>query len=359
MTADDPLVLVTGATGFVASQLVRELLQQGYRVRGTVRDPAKADVLWKLPRAAERLELATADLLAPGSFDAAMADVTLVAHTASPYTLTVADAQRDLVEPAEQGTLNVLAAAKNAGVRRVVLTSSVAAISDEPDPKVKLTEKHWNTKSSLTRNPYYFSKVRGERAAWEFMEREKPRFSLIAVNPFLVLGPSLIPGLNSSNAVIANILNGKYPGIIDLTWGIVDVRDVALAHLLALTTPRARGRYLCAAGVMSMREVVGKLSARGYGERFPKLGKTAKRGLDHALGNVVVKLGSWFQPRGVGSYLRTHLGRRPRFDNSKIKSELGLTFRGLEQTLVDTVEDLIRWGHVVEAGSLAPSRRPA
>ncbi|MFO0745773.1 MAG: aldehyde reductase [Myxococcota bacterium] len=351
MSVSDSPVFVTGASGFVASQIIRMLLEQGYRVRGSVRDPApdKTEPLRAVAtalRADDRLELVAADLLQPGSFDAPLQGCELVLHTASPYLLTPKDALKDLVEPAEQGTLNVLRAAQKARAKRVVLTSSVAAMTDQTDAKAPLDEKSWNKTSSLRRNPYYYSKVRAERAAWDFVGKEKPGFRLVAVNPFVIIGPSLVPGLNTSNQIFADLLNGKYPGILALDWGLVDVRDVALAHLLALTTPKAKGRYLCAAGVMSMREVVAVLVKRGYGKKFPKLAKTAGRSMDHAFGNLAVRLGSFFQPRGTGTYLRTHIGRKLALDNGLIKKELGLTFRSIEQSLVDTVEDLIRWGHV-------------
>lgn len=339
---------MTGASGFIASQIVRLLLEQGFRVRGSVRDPAKDKHLRAIAagvNAADRLELVAADLLTPGSFDAPLEGCPLVLHTASPYLLTPKDAQKDLVDPAEQGTLNVLAAAKKANAKRVVLTSSVAAITDEPDGSV-LDEKMWNTKSTLKRNPYYFSKVRAERVGWEFVAKEKPAFKLVSVNPFLVIGPSLVPSLNTSNEVLSEMLAGKYPGILSLSWGVVDVRDVALAHLLALTTPKAKGRYLCAAGTISMRDLVAKLVKRGYGAKFPKLAKTANRSLDNGFGNFLVRVGSVFQPKGRATFLRTHIGRELKLDNSLIKKDLGMTFRSIEQSLVDTVEDLVRWGHV-------------
>lgn len=336
-------VMVTGASGFVAGQLIRELLAQGYRVRGSVRSTlSELDWLRGL-KGAERLALFEAELLAEGAFDAGCEGATTVMHTASPYALTVKDARKDLVEPAVQGTLNVLrAAARAKSVKRVVLTSSVAAMTDEPDRRVTLNEESWNRKSSLKRNPYYYSKTMAERAAWDFMKAEKPRFSLVVVNPFLVIGPSLGPGLNTSNQVFADLLNGKYPAIMDLAWGLVDVRDVALAHVLAMSTPRASGRYLCAAETIHMRDVVKLFSENGYGEghRLPT------RNLAHPAGSMLARGLSFFQPSGVGSYLRTHLGRWPVFDNGRIKRELGLTFRPVAKTLLETAADLVRWGHV-------------
>jgi len=337
-------VLVTGATGFVASRIVELLLGEGRRVRGTVRSLAKArDLapLRSLPNAGN-LELVEADLLSEGSFDAAAAGCACVLHTASPYALNVADPQRDLVDPAVNGTRNVLASCERARVARVVLTSSMAAVTDEPESDRVLTERDWNTKSSLARNPYYYSKTLAERAAWTFVEQRRPPFDLVAINPFLVAGPSLVPGLNPSNQVFVDLLKGAYPGIVGLTWGFVDVRDVAIAHVKAMETPSASGRYICAGETASLRAVVGILRKHGWADGY----KLPTIALDSAVGNAIVRLGSYLQPSGVGSYLRSHIGRVPRYDTSKIRRELGVTFRPLEQTIVDTMADLKRWGHL-------------
>ncbi len=338
-------VAVTGATGFIASHTIALLLEAGHAVRGTVRSLARPEAhafLTGLPGAAERLTLVEADLLAPQSFDAAVAGCDTVLHMASPYVMTVADPQRDLVDPAVQGTLSVLrACARTPSVSRVVLTSSMAAVTDEPDSAVQLTEANWNTRSSLTRNPYYFSKAEAERAAWSFVETEKPGFDLVAINPFIVIGPSLTPQLNTSNAILADLLKGTYPGIIDLTWGMVDVRDVALAHLRAAETPAASGRYLCAGDTITMREVVGLLRGLNIpGGRLPSIG------LDNPVGSLLVRLLSYTQPQGVGSYLRSHIGRAPRYDTAKIQRDLSMSFRDIRGSIVDTVADMTRWGHV-------------
>ena len=338
-------VCVTGASGFIASRLVADLLQQGYRVRGTVRDAsqaAKYSFLTELPGATDRLELVSADLLAPESFEDAVAGCEYVMHTASPYVLTAKDPDKELVQPALRGTEGVLAAcAKVGGVKRVVLTSSVAALTDEPQPGEVLTEEDWNEKSSLTRNPYYFSKVKAERAAWKFMEDQSPDFDLVVINPFMVYGPSLSKAINTSNQVFIDLLTGVFPGIINISWSLVDVRDVAQAHILAMETPTASGRHLCAHNTIGMRELVALLAELGYRNyKLPKLS------LDNGFGNLLVRLASLFQPAGVRSYLKTNLNRVPNFDNSKIKSELGLEFRDFESSLSDTILDLIQWKHI-------------
>ncbi len=338
-------ICVTGASGFVAAHIVRELLERGYRVRGTVRSPpaqGKYAFLTGLPGAAGRLELMTAELLNEGSYAPAIDGCAVVIHTASPYIVDVKDPQRDLVDPAANGTLNVLRSAKRAGVRRVVLTSSLAAITDEPIDGKVFTESDWNERSSLDRNPYYFSKTVAERSAWRFVEDESPGFDLIAINPFMILGPSLGPDLNTTNAVFRDILTGAYPGILSLAWGFVDVRDVATAHVLAMENDRAHGRYICAGETLSMRDVVALLEEAGYGRRY----RLPRRDLTGPIGSFVVKLLSYTRPKGTGSYIRTHVGRTMRYDNSKIRHDLGVNFRPARESVIATVEDLVRWGHL-------------
>ncbi len=341
-------VLVTGASGFIASRIVERLLASGHRVRGSVRSLKKErelSALRGLPGAAERLELFEAELLAPGAFDAAAAGCDAVLHTASPYVLDAKDPEKDLVLPAVNGTRNVLEACRAAAsVKRVVVTSSMAAITDEPESDHVLTEADWNVKSSLERNPYYYSKTLAERAAWDLVEKEKPAFDLVVINPFLVIGPSLAPGINTSNQLFVDLLKGAYPGVMNLTWGFVDVRDVADAHVRAIETPAAHGRYITAGDTIAMRAVVEMLDRNGWG----KGNKLPRLGMDCAAGDFAVRLSSYLQPKGVGSYLRTHVGRVPRYDNGKVRRELGVSFRPVETSILDTLEDLARQGHVAK-----------
>jgi dihydroflavonol-4-reductase len=338
------IATITGLTGFIAAHTAALLLARGYDVRGTVRSVSKVTenaMIMALPGASERLELFEADLLSEGAFDAAVLGAACVFHMASPYSLEFKNAQRDLVDPAVRGTLNVLrACARAPTVKRVVLTSSMAAVTDEPDGRV-LTEADWNTKSSLTRNPYYFSKSEAERAAWDFMEREKPSFDLVVINPFLVIGPSLTPGLNTSNQIIVEALTGVFPAIMQLNWGMVDVRDVALAHVLAAETPAAKGRYLCAAENITMRQLIDILKPLAQ-----PADKLPTRSIDFWLGSFIGRFFAFTQPPGAASYMKTHLGRMVRFDTAKIQRELGLSYRRIDATLGETVADLRSWKHL-------------
>lgn len=341
-------ICVTGASGFIASHIVRELLELGFQVRGTVRsagDHEKYAYLRALPGAEERLELITAELLTQGSYDAALAGCSAVMHTASPYAVDVADPQKDLVDPALEGTRNVLGAvAKTPSVERVVLTSSLAAISDEPHATRRFTEADWNESSTLTRNAYYLSKTLAEREAWKLAEAAD-HWDLVVINPYLTIGPSLGPGMNTSNGVIKGILEGDYPGILALSWGLVDVRDIAHAHVLAMTDPAASGRHICASEVVSMDQLVQILRDAGHGEGF----KLPTMNLSGGVATFLVRMASYLQPHGVGSYLRTHLGKDMLWSNAKARETLGVDFRPAKEAILAAVEDMQAHGHLEPA----------
>ncbi|WP_313670605.1 aldehyde reductase [Sandarakinorhabdus sp.] len=335
-------VLVTGANGFIASHITKLLLEQGFAVRGTVRNPSNLEAvgfLKALPSAGN-LELVSADLNDEGAFSSYTEDVDYVIHAASPFFIDVEDVERDLVRPAVRGTVSALeAAAKSTRVKRVILTSSMAAVTDAPDDRV-LTEADWNEKSSAKRNPYYYSKTQAERAAWAFINRDNIGFDLVVINPFMVAGPSLSTGISTSNQLFIDIANGQYPALMALNWGFVDVRDVAQAHVRAMTAPNAKGRYICSAGNMDMHQITDIMRSAGVRGKLPFFDMSGQ------LGTAAMKLLSHFQPSGIGSYLRTHLGSVPHFENSKIRRDLGIEFRDVEETICDTVNDLIEWGHL-------------
>ena len=334
-------VLVTGATGFIGTHIVEQLLARGYDVRGTVRNIEKATaegILTNLT-GAERLELVAADLLDAASFQDAVMDCDFVLHVASPYVLDVKDPQTDLVDSALQGTIAVLRSCmESPRVRRVVVTSSFAALADSPNGT--LTEESWNEGSSLKQNPYAFSKTVAERAAWSFMEENETHFDLVVVNPSGVLGPEQAGRINTSNRILAEMTTMKSPFVFDMPVAVVDVRDVASAHIAAMETEDASGRYLCGAESTNFVEIVDQL-VKGFPDTtWPKLR------LEGPIGTKVMKVLSYSQPSGMGTYLRSYLGKEISLDNSKIKRDLGITFRPLSEILSDTVKDMIASGKI-------------
>lgn len=207
----------------------------------------------------------------PGSFDEALIGCVAAIHCASPYVLDAgSDAMAEIVNPAVDGTKNFLAAVASAGgVAKVVITSSIVAMSDHGHGADTLvTEDDWNTTSSASFLPYHYSKVLAERAAWDWAEKN-PATEVVVINPFFVIGPSMVKSVNASVQMIKDMIDGKFPGILDLNFFYVDVRDVAQAHIKALESDNAKGRYICAASQkpMHMGEVIKELQEMGYEPR--------------------------------------------------------------------------------------------
>lgn len=326
-------VCVTGASGFIASYIIQALLSKGYTVRGTVRsvsDLSKYAYLTNLPNAQENLTLHEANLEVEGSFDSVIEGCDYVLHTASPYIVTAKDPQRDLVDPALNGTKNVLAScSRNPQLKKVVVTSSLAAITEQPENGHVYTEEDWNTTSSLTRNAYYYSKTLAERYVWEFVENERPHFDVACVNPAIVLGPEMSnpKTLNESNLIFRRFFSClDMPAVVDFDFPVVDVRDVADLHVLVMENEDAEGRFLAVNTSEKMIDIVKKLR-----ELYPK--KTLPRiRLDSAAGTAMTKVFvTLTKSKGERDYAMTHLGRHHSLDNSKSKS-LGFEYRDVWET---------------------------
>ncbi|XP_022885601.1 cinnamoyl-CoA reductase 1-like isoform X1 [Olea europaea var. sylvestris] len=310
-------VCVTGAGGFIASWLVKLLLEKGYTVRGTVRNPddPKNFHLRELEGANERLILCKADLNDYQSLVEAINGCDGVFHTASPVT----DDPEQMVVPAVNGAKNVITAAANAKVRRVVLTSSIGAIYMDPnrDPEKVVDETCWSDLEFCknTKNWYCYGKVVSEQAACDLAK--ELGLDLVVINPVLVLGPLLQPSLNASVLHIMKYLTGSAKTYANSIQAYVHVKDVALAHILLFETPSASGRYLCAESVLHRGEVVEILT-----KFFPEY-------------PIPTKCSDEINPR-----------KKPyKFSNQRLK-DLGLDFKPVKQALYDTVKSLQEKGHL-------------
>lgn len=255
---------MTGGTGFIAAYLIRSLLQKGYRVRTTVRNPdnvEKFSYLWDLPGAKERLNIVRADLLEEGSFDAAVDGVDGVFHTASPVLVPYNERLKEtLIDPCVKGTINVLrSCSRSPSVKRVVLTSSCSSIRYDYNSleRSPLDESHWSNLDYCQKyNLWYaYAKTIGEKEAWKFAEEEG--LNLVVVNPSFVVGPLLAPEPTSTLSVLLSIIKGEnnkvYP---NCTIGFVHIDDVVAAHILAMESPSASGRLICSADVAHWKEIV-------------------------------------------------------------------------------------------------------
>jgi dihydroflavonol-4-reductase len=338
-------VCVTGAAGFIGSHVVRELLEGGYRVRATVRDAGDVEKTRHLhDLAAGRkaaLELVSADLQQRGSFDAAVDGCQYVFHLASPVTLTAADPQRDIVDPAVDGTRNLLEAVIKSGtVKAVGLASSIAAVVGGARGRDHVyTENDWNDGATVTSNPYGLSKTLAERTAWDMQRELTPerRFRLFVVNPVVVLGPVYTLGhRRSSVSVVRDLLSGRIPACPPLSFGLVDVRDVATALVAGVERGAPDGRYILHSDSLWMRELAHIIRAHFPQYRVPTL----------PLPGPLTYLGALVDRRLSLSYLRRNLNRRDHISAAKVERELGLRMRPVTESVIDTCRSLIALGLV-------------
>ena len=329
-TAGTPTVLVTGGNGYLGTRLIAELLTAGAVVRTTVRSLDRADEVRAAVRRAgaddTALSFAAASLTDDEGWADALAGIEEVHHTASPMILGTAP--DDVVVPARDGALRVLRAARDAGARRVVLTSSFAAVGYSPKPVREYDETDWTDPATPGLPAYPLSKAVAERAAWDFVEREGGGLELVALNPTWIAGPTLTASVRSSLSVFTGMLDGTMSAVPRQRFGMADVRDVAAAHLAAMSTPAAAGnRYLLLADgpTMTFLDVANVLRDR--------------------LGELAARVPRAEQPGDEPAPLVIH--------NERAKRELGLRPRPAVDTIVETAESLRDLGLLAGEGNLS------
>ena len=332
-------VLVTGGSGFIGSHCILDLLRAGYRVRTTVRSPEREATVRELlgAESADALSFVTADLIADAGWKDAVSGCDFVLHVASPFPLGAPKHEDDLIVPAREGALRVLAAARDAQVRRVVMTSSFAAIGYGVAPRdVPFTEEDWSNPDGNGISAYAKSKTLAERAAWDFIAREGSGLELAVVNPVGVFGPVLGPDFSTSIQLVKRLLEGSIPGLPRVAYGIVDVRDVADLHRRAMTEPGAAGeRFLAVAGeFMSVPEIAAVLRER--------MGADAKKVPTRVLPDWLVRLVSRFD--SSVKQIVPELGKVKQASNEKAKRVLAWSPRPNEEAIVASGESLIRLG---------------
>lgn len=332
-------VLVTGASGFIAKHCIIRLLKEGYIVRGSLRSQSKADVV----RAAiatkvntDDLSFVTLDLMSDDGWDAAMKGCDFVQHVASPFPGAEPEDENELIVPAREGALRAVKTAAKAGVKRVVLTSSMAAIAyghdDKPENYV-YDEKDWsNTDGKI--GAYLKSKTFAEKAAWDFMETEAAGdMELSVINPGAVLGPLLDDSFSTSGELVGKLLRGEVPACPDIGFSCIDVRDIADAHFAAMTKPVAAGRrYLCIESYAWMIDISRILYEAGYKTPIKKLPNFAVHLL--AIFDKTVRM------------IKGGLGKKENCNNDRLRTELGIEPRSLKEMTLSMAETMVEFGLV-------------
>lgn len=345
------LVLVTGGSGFIGAHCILQLLQGGYRVRTTVRSLAReADVRAMLGQggagANAPVEFVAADLTGDAGWPEAVAGCAYVLHVASPFPPAAPKDENELIIPAREGALRVLRAAREAGVKRVVLTSSYAAIGyGQPEQKAPYDETNWTDPDGDDVRAYVKSKTLAERAAWDFIASEGGALELSVVNPVGVFGPVLGPDYSTSILLVQRLMDGAMPGCPRLVFGAVDVRDVASMHIECMTNPAAKGeRFLAVAGdFLSIVQIARILKRR--------MGAHAKRVPTIQIPDFMVRMAA--KRDAAVAQILPELGKRKNGTNAKARRVLNWQPRSNEECIVATAQSL------VDLGLLKDSRRHA
>lgn len=341
MIQKDQKVLVTGGTGFVAIHSILQLLNRGYQVRTTVRSLKSKDKVWEMLKNGgitdfSKIDFIEADLTADKNWLEAMIDCQYVLHIASPIFLRLPKNEDEMIRPAVDGTLRVLKAAREAGVKRVVMTSNFGAVGYSHKDKTSLiTEESWTDPDEKGLSTYNKSKVLAEKAAWNFIKTEGGALELSVINPMGIFGPSLSADLSSGFGLLQKLLNGSMKAIPDISLGIVDVRDVAELHILAMENPDANGqRFLAlAGGTMTLLEIVKLLKV--------KMPFAVEKASTKSLPTFIVRLTALFNDQAKAILPLVGIYRNA--SNEKARTILGWKPRNNEEAILATVISLIKW----------------
>jgi dihydroflavonol-4-reductase len=334
-------LLVTGASGFIATHCVIDLLSHGYWVKGTLRDLNRAKQIYAILNQhsinTDRLEFVKAELTDPNCWEEALQGCYGAVHLASPVPVIQPENKNDVIRPAREGTLNVLRAAKKRAVSRVVMTSSVSAVWGKGAEGSRIySESDWTDLNDADQSPYSLSKTLAEKAAWEFTnEKEGPE--LVVINPSFVFGPALESDYGSSLTILLKLLKGKFPLVPKLGFEIVDVRDVAILHRLAFESSEAAGRrFLCSAGFRWMKDMAIVLR-----ERFPDYRKKISV---KDMPNFLLKIYSLFD--GSVKRFLPDLEIKKEIDTNLARTVLGWQPRSPEEAIESGARSLIELGVV-------------
>jgi nucleoside-diphosphate-sugar epimerase len=344
-------VLVTGGSGFIGAHSILQLLAAGHQVTTTVRNLKREGEVRAMLKeggtdAGDRLSFVAADLESDAGWPQAVAGCEYVLHVASPFPPNLPKDENELIVPAREGSLRVLRAARDAGVKRVVLTSSFAAIGYGQKPqKTPFDETNWTNPNGEGVAPYTKSKTIAERAAWDFIAKEGGSLELSVVNPVGVFGPALGSDFSTSILIVQRLMNGDVPGCPKIYFGAVDVRDVAGMHITAMTHPAAKGeRFLAVAGdFLSFLEIAKTLKAR--------MGAAGKRVSTREIPNWVVRLAALTDP--MVRQILPELGKKKNATSAKAKRVLGWTPRSNEDSIIATAESLMQLGLLKDSAKKA------